>query len=499
MKNLILTICILVFWAVKINAQVSFQRTYGSPNTDEGNFVQQTSDNGYILAGSAIDFIGGSNQDAYLVKTDLTGAVLWSKTYGSTQNDYASCVKQTSDAGYIVSGTAYFSGSAYRGFLIKINSAGDTAWTKTYGSEDNSFTSVVQTNDGGYIASGNISDHSHTSSAGYLVKVDNNGNVLWAKKYNLGSASATLNCVLQANDGNYVACGNTGSNCIIKVNSAGDTIFCRSFGGSVTKSIKKTTDGGYIIGGGYSDGISHGNIIKTDANGIVEWNNTFGSSLVVNSVHQKSGGEYVAVLTPSSGIDAVYTIKLNTTGNFVWGKKYKPSNSALAKCMQPCNDGGFVIIGENATSNPNVYLVKTDSNGVTSCNNEVYIMSQSSLSASSSKLSNTITSDASYGAYPMFVNSVSSNISTLCITTGIDEKTSDRIFSIYPNPTSGKFTIQLPLTSAEIIITDFLGRQVMNMKTTQNNPEFQLMEDGVYIISVHTEQGSASCKLIVRH
>lgn len=78
-------------------------KTYGGPGNDVGNSVKQTSDGGYIIAGYT-DSYGVGGQDVWLLKTDINGDTLWTKTYGGSCNDRANSVQQTFDGGYIIAG-----------------------------------------------------------------------------------------------------------------------------------------------------------------------------------------------------------------------------------------------------------------------------------------------------------------------------------------------------------------------------------------------------------
>jgi hypothetical protein len=148
-------------------------KTYSRSNNDRGYSVQQTSDEGYIIAGKTGSF-GVGNEDVYLIKTDPSGDTLWTKTYGGTTDDKGWSVQQTSDEGYIIAGGTYSFGAGNADvYLIKANSSGDTLWTKTYGGTDNDIGhSVQQTSDGGYIIVG----ETYSFGAGlydvYLIKTE---------------------------------------------------------------------------------------------------------------------------------------------------------------------------------------------------------------------------------------------------------------------------------------------------------------------------------------
>ncbi|MFZ8835347.1 MAG: hypothetical protein ACO2O5_14320, partial [Candidatus Caldipriscus sp.] len=114
----------------------SFAKTYGGAYNNEATSVQQTSDGGYIVAGGTNSF-GAGSYDIFLIKTDANGNIIWAKTYGGTDNDWAYSVQQTSDGGYIVAGSTYsFGAGSYDIFLIKTDANGNIIWAKTYGGTD---------------------------------------------------------------------------------------------------------------------------------------------------------------------------------------------------------------------------------------------------------------------------------------------------------------------------------------------------------------------------
>jgi hypothetical protein len=102
-----------------------WSKTYGGTDDDIGYSVVQTSDGGYAIAGYTV---GASPGDAYLVKTDESGTMLWSKTYGGTGNDIGYSVVQTSDGGYAIAGsTNSFGADGYDVYLVKTDVNGNLA------------------------------------------------------------------------------------------------------------------------------------------------------------------------------------------------------------------------------------------------------------------------------------------------------------------------------------------------------------------------------------
>jgi len=268
------------FYLVKTDAygDTLWTRTYGGSGADVGYSVTQTSDGGYIVAGSTASF-GAGNWDVYLVRTDTYGDTLWTRTYGGGSTDHGNSVKQTSDGGYIVAGgTESFGAGEGDVYLVKTDAVGDTLWTRTYGGGAGDIgNSVAQTSDGGYIVAGSSFGAGLTDV--YLVKTDSVGDTLWTRTYG-GSDDDEGYSVAQTSDGGYIVAGRTesfgagsGDVYLVKTDAVGDTLWTRTYGGSSTewgRSVAQTSDGGYIVAGyTYSFGDTLGDIylIKTDSLG----------------------------------------------------------------------------------------------------------------------------------------------------------------------------------------------------------------------------------------
>ena len=213
-------------YLIKTNASgdTLWTRVYGAVGVDEGNSVQQTSDAGYIIAGLTGSF-GAGSYDVWLIKTNAAGDTLWTKTYGGPDFDVGNSVQQTSDGGYIITGytDSYGAGSADV-YLIKTNASGDTLWTKTYGGAgDEVGLSVRQTSDQGYVVAGYTVPPAGTDLA-WLIKTNASGDTLWTMTYPEGTNSIGRSAQLTS-DGGYIIAGYTdslgGDICLIKTDANG--------------------------------------------------------------------------------------------------------------------------------------------------------------------------------------------------------------------------------------------------------------------------------------
>ncbi|MAW83526.1 MAG: hypothetical protein CL832_03690 [Crocinitomicaceae bacterium] len=316
---------------------ISWTKTFGGTDWDVGSSVQQTTDGGYIITGSITSF-GNGSEDVYLIKTDGNGDSLWTKTFGGTGWDVGSSVQQTTDGGYIITGGVESFGNGNDDvYLIKTDQSGNELWSKTFGGVDGEGgSSVQQTNDGGYIIAGSTSSFGNWSDL-YLIKTDGSGNEQWFKIFG----------------GTYLDVG---------------------------ESVQQTNDGGYIITGvtsSFGNGSEEVLLIKTDGNGDSLWTKTFGGTDMDedwgNSVQQTNDGGYIITgwthpdPTPGSFEDSeVLLIKTDGSGNEEWTKTFGGADGESGSSVQQTNDGGYIIAGSTSSfgnGNEDVYLIKTDGSG----------------------------------------------------------------------------------------------------------------------------------------
>ncbi len=259
------------------NGDTLWTRTYGGPGDDNCHSVQQTTDGGYIIAGTTWSF-GAGGSDVYLIKTDANGDTLWTGTYGGSANDYGHSVYQTANGCYIISGATWsFGAGGSDVYLLKTDANGDTLWTETYGGTGDEFSCLVQqTADNGYIITGATWSFGAGGCDVYLLKTDANGDTLWTRTY--GGMNDDYGWSLQQTiDNSYIIAGETWSfgvgECdvyLLKINANGDTLWTRTYGGTDADrgwSVQQTMDNGYIIvGETWSFDIGAGDVwlIKTE-------------------------------------------------------------------------------------------------------------------------------------------------------------------------------------------------------------------------------------------
>jgi uncharacterized delta-60 repeat protein len=241
------------FWVLKLTSTgtVSWQKRYGGTSDDYANSIQQTSDGGYIVAGYTQSF-GADSYDFWVLKLNSDGTVAWQKTYGGANYDDAYSIQQTSDDGYIVAGrTSSFGAGSYDFWVLKLNSDGAVAWQKRYGGADWELAySIQQTSDGGYIVAGYTQSFGAGSYDFWVLKLNSNGIVAWQKRYG-GADWELAYSIQQTSDGGYIVAGWTESFgvggedfWVLKLNSAGTIPFNPASGAQMvdTNAIPTATN-----------------------------------------------------------------------------------------------------------------------------------------------------------------------------------------------------------------------------------------------------------------
>jgi len=447
-----LTIAVLCSLLVAecISAQIMFQRTYGDTSLDIGYASERTMDGGYAIAGYFADKIT-LQIHAGLIKTDENGDTLWTRTYDGLTDDGARSMKQTGDSGYVMTGFASSPDHNIR--LLKTGSQGELQWTRNYGGNTSAEgESVIQTADGGYLITADPDEV-------YLIKTDSNGDTLWTRIYG-GTGPCRAYDVQQTSDGGYIVTGYTqspvtyGDFYLLKLNASGDSLWTRTYGGNGSEeghSVKQTIDGGFIITGESfaSFGPASNNIylIKTDNSGNAVWSWVYGgveNDRAFDVEQMPDKGFVIAGGTESYGAGDYDACLLRTDSNgiLLWTKTYGGSGWDDARSVKLLSDSGFIvagIYGSNVSGDAQVYLIKTDAEGNSGCNELPALM-----------VTDSAETIVGYTGFH-----VSAGIDGISLSTtygkpipgdirchnSVFENESARAITIYPNPFTDEFTM----------------------------------------------------------
>jgi hypothetical protein len=340
----------------------------------------EAGDGGYCLAGFAVR--PHNFDDVYVVRTDASGDTLWTCITGDAGEEQARQIEPTDDGGFAVFGWTNSYGAGLSScYFIKLDSLGAIEWTQTYGGTgENHAWGGIPTSDGGYILTGHTDCSGSILEQVYLIKTDADGDTTWTRTYG-GSGFDYGYKVQETQDGGYIIIGWTtsygvgsGDAYLIKTDSEGNLEWQRTYGGESYdkgRSVRQTEDGGYIIAGetaSFGAGSYDYYVIRTDAEGHTIWTKTFGGldDDRAKSVWQTlDGGFIVSGGTFSFGIGPgeAYVWKLDPLGNTIWDLLIGGYFYDTGYCVQQTQDGGFIVAGSTASygaGDRDFWLVRLD-------------------------------------------------------------------------------------------------------------------------------------------
>ena len=186
-KNILFLIIVLLVTNSLSGQIATFEKTYSHADSADLDGVLdaiQTNDGQYVLVGITRSYIKNTD-DIYLLKIDSLGDTVWTKTYYSIKDEWAGSVAQTFDGGYILAGRSSNKGPGVSSvYIIKTDAFGDILWTRNYGGPNfDAAQDVLQTLDGGYAIVGYTYSFGSGSSDFYLIRTDDKGDTLWTKTF----------------------------------------------------------------------------------------------------------------------------------------------------------------------------------------------------------------------------------------------------------------------------------------------------------------------------
>ncbi|MGB3077293.1 MAG: MopE-related protein, partial [Chitinophagales bacterium] len=518
------------YWVVKLDSygDMDWQKCLGGSSYDFANSIQQTTDNGFIVAGYSVSNNGDVSvnhgfYDCWIVKLDSIGTIEWQKSLGGSDYDVTNSVQQTTDGGFIIAGaTNSFDGdvSGNHGsidyWIVKLGSTGVVAWQKCLGgSSFDEASSIQQTSDGGFIVAGftesNDGDVSGNNSVysdyyeGYysdywVVKLDGSGNIQWQKCLG-GSYDENALSIQQTIEGGYIVAGYTLSNdgdvsgnnsgyydyynpnypdyWVVKLNDSGEIDWQKCLGGSIwdeAYSILQTSDAGFIVAGAAYTGDLY--------------------------TYPPNDGD----ISGGHGDDDYWIIKLSGSGNIQWKKCLGGGNYEIAYSIQQTADGGLIVAGEAVSDDGDIsgnhgledyWIVK-----LYTCNDSVLFyadadsdgygnagVSQVAIASSYPEgytMDSTDCNDTDPYTYPGSIEIPENYMDDDC-DGEIDEvfgvgipSMSDGVpaFFVFPNPTGGSFMLSLELgdeenSVAKIEVIGLLGQIVYAEKAMVEKGKLQ--------------------------
>ncbi len=386
----------LLFLPITLFSQptIQWQKCIGDTGQDAITCSDKAHNGGYILGGIKYSCNGVSTQ-AWMVRIDNQGQVLWERCYGGSGTENIHAIRRTTDGGYIFTGPATSNDGDVIGhhgptnadfWVVKTDSGGAIQWQKCLGGTGSDVpVNIRQTNTGDYIVGGSTqSNDGDVTSGGYgngdfwIVKLDGagSGNILWQQK--LGSSAYDVATDMAPTDGDGcivvgrvgaadgdVSQGISGGNWwIVKLGSNGSLQWERTHSGygaaDQANCISQTIDGGYIVLGNMwnpqaTPGIYHG-MLKLSATGVTEWSKPVNGYRII----QTTDFGYATVADerkPKNASDKsvnIYLRKFDTQGDSVWSMVIGGSQLESCSNILQTQDGGYLLVGTTRSNDLDV-------------------------------------------------------------------------------------------------------------------------------------------------
>ncbi len=343
-------------WKLNEQGHQEWQKSLGGNQADYLYSIGLTQDGGYILGGSSFSGISGDKTDScrglndyWIVKLDARGEIQWQKTLGGAGSDQLLSIRQTSDLGYILGGSSDSPASSEkkepsRGsmdfWIIKLDSKGTILWQKTLGGENYELLKSIREIPGGYIAAGysnspagfDKSENSYGENDYWLVRLDNQGTVVWEKSYG-GKGNDELADMIVTRDGGFLLAGSSDS----------------PPEGTKSASLGEGSD---IW------------LIKTDPSGNPVWQQSvdMGAVDIPSKIMETEPGDFL-IACSSLSVDTngimqsdYMTVKISASGEILWKKNIGGDRTDLLSCAAETRNGSLLLEG-TSNSSPTVKFI----------------------------------------------------------------------------------------------------------------------------------------------
>jgi hypothetical protein len=490
-------VLILMLFTLTSNAQISqFLHTAGGIESDNFLSIVETHDGGYLAAGQTNSF-GTGLDDVYLVKFDINGSMLWSKSIGGAGVDIARSVIKTSDGGYAVAGYTNSFGALGDDFLvIKLDNQYNLQWSRIIGGPYSDLLyGFIQTPDSGFVCAGMTESYGAGGQDVFLVKLNSAGNLQWSKTFGGAQWDRAL-FVINSADGGFAVTGLTYS-----FGEGNSDVFLAKFSGNGTLQWSKTvggigsdeafgltqsSDGGFATSG-WSNSLNQGAgydcyITRFDANGNFQWDKAIVGNFWDNGnsiIATPDNGYIIAGRSIVSNWYDCYFAKLNGNGNILWNKKTDHPETDVLNSMIKTTDNKFVAVGRTnslGSGNFDGLIMKIEENSEL-CGNYVThdtTTLSGGVAGNPSFIFNTVTPIVNSVSPSIISGGILTNVCSIVNISGQNNEIPERyvLYQNYPNPfnPSTKISYELPVSgNLKLTIYNTIGQTVVELVNTIQN------------------------------
>lgn len=525
MKRTFFLILLLVCGTIAMG-QSTFMKRYGTQFSDSGNQVIETRDGNFLIVGLTYGF--GSGGNAFLIKVDQQGTVIWARDFAGINGDDINDVIELSDGSLVfVGGTSSYGAGMIDALIMKTDSLGNLIWAKTFGDWWNDRFYIIKPDgaNGFYVIG--TSTPPQAGNHAIVCRLDASGNMIWSKADPGWSGfAADLGIdILPLSSGNLAfadfCCGPLTIQLTV-MDPAGNLLWSNGYtpspGGSGLWGLRmiEAPSGDLLVNYAYSNSNTvaqslDNSILRLDSLGNVIWNKSFGGTYQdypFDMLNTSDGNIMLSGFSNSAGngeTDASL-MKLSHSGNVIWAKNYGLAWSEnVFDCIQT-SDGGYMLTGQQWSmgydpDSAKVFALKTDSLGGSACNEVAWtptVSNQNTVAATPSSLnaftlpeSDTVSWSPNNRYFYTYDN---------CFVLEVDpDGFPDPSMDVYPNPFLDDLSIAVSeaFEPRHLFIFDLFGRVVWE-GPFETKPDLQELDAGTYFLKVTDGQGITLTKQLLK-
>ncbi|MFM8431994.1 MAG: T9SS type A sorting domain-containing protein [Bacteroidota bacterium] len=512
---------LFVCLSLKSISQTTFQVTVDLGFNEYACDIKQTPNGGYIISG--LEYIASSNTlEIFLLKLYPDGTVEWNRSYtggvANGANYYQNYrVLVTYEGDYVVVGTTRLPGASSTDILVmKVNPQGDSLWARTYGGPANDDgNSIFEDSNGDYIVGGSVLLNSQRRMA--VLRIGTDGTLKRQSFLADGVASPFFECTELSP--NRIGVTRTYSNLLNVVDSTGvlqwswPLQYPSAWGVDAVEEVggEFAVFSGVsgLIGGSYA-------LTRADQNGVISLAKKYSTSSDESprDMIKAVNGDYLlyGLSTNTSGASAPFLARVDQNGAVLWANNYRFSANAFHEAgkMIPTLDGGYAMLGQHDRSGNftdfDVYVIKTDSNGQSGCNQAPVTLNVASGTPVSTPAPTQFTGTLTNTGIPVFPANGTLPVSNpnppsiLCLTTNLENPMFESSFRIYPVPFSETFTISsADLTECYLKVVDLLGNILFESSFVgEKEVSTAGWSNGIYFLDLQGTDGSVARRRLLK-
>jgi hypothetical protein len=355
-------------------AGITWSRTYGGSRPDDAGSVQILADEGYIVAGETESF-GSGGSDGMVLRLDERGEVLWQKAYGGVNDDSLSFILAIPTGGFIAAGSTESSGEGdLDAWVLRLDDAGDVVWSRTYGGAYFDGTSDLQpTADGGYILGVETNSFGAGLRDWMLIKLDEDGGISWQRTYGDVTSDDILFSIHPCPDRGYIVAASLTllTSWFLKLDESGGIEWQKSREGRPSVAVP-AADGGFLVSVNSTTdrGTDHTYIAGLDPDGNVLWNRVYGgptSDWIMSILQTGDDGMLLGLGVMGGMIGQRFALfRLDSSGDLVWWHTYGLDEESNLSAVLQTDDEGYIVAARTGSFDAGEYsawIVKLDAQG----------------------------------------------------------------------------------------------------------------------------------------